>query len=258
MMDISVVDGALVRRAGTKSAPPLFLIHAFGDTGHCYEKVCSHDLAGRYALIVVDLWGFGASPARPDIRTVAEFSQALEKLIPKLDAGRPIGLVGHSIAAVMAVEIASRDAVNVSGVFSIEGNLTPDDAMFTGRASGFDDPQAFKTSFLQEIWRMGETSDALRHYYSGARLADAETMWHLGRDAKRISVGNRLGEAFQQLPQPKLYYWSEESTPAATQEWIARSEIPNRVYEGAGHWPMVDQPDATARQIGDFFDQIRA
>lgn len=256
MTGVEVTDGAVVRLAGPENAPPLLFIHAFGDTGHCYGKVLSSDLAERYRLIALDLWGFGASPARADVRTVSEFSGALAKVALNFRSGQPIGLIGHSIAGAMAVEIATRLGGKVSGVFSIEGNLTPDDAMFSGKANNFDDPDTFKQSFLNEIWEMGQSSEALRHYYAGARMGDPQTMWHLGRDAVRISVNNKLGEAFRLLSCPAIYYWSRASTPAATREWIERSGIPNQVYADAGHWPMVEQPLATARAIGSFFDGV--
>ena len=256
MIQIKVIDGALCRLAGQKSAPPLVFFPAFCDNGHCYKDVFSSALSERYHLIAVDLWGFGASPGRADIRTVSDFSRALERLVLGLWSDKPIGLIGHSIAGSMAVEVASRLERKISGVFSIEGNLTSDDAMFTGKANNFDDPEAYKASFLNEVWEMGHASEALRHFYSGARLGDPQVMWHLGCDASRISVDNKLGEAFKQLSTPALYYWSKSSTPTATQDWIAQSGIRNLVYDDAGHWPMVEQPDATARDIGTFFDGL--
>ncbi|MGI9462690.1 MAG: alpha/beta fold hydrolase [Aestuariivirgaceae bacterium] len=256
MTGIAVMDGALVRLAGPETAPPLVFFHAFGDTGHCYQEVFSSDLSERYRLIAVDLWGFGASPARDDVRTLAEFSRALERFVLEISSGKSAGLIGHSIAGSMAVEVAARLGEKIAGVFSIEGNLTPDDAMFTGKASDFDDPDEFKKCFLNDIWKMGQSSEALRHYYAGARMGDPQTMWHLGRDARRVSEGNRLGEAFRDLSRPAMYYWSKASTPTATQEWIGQSCIANEVYIDAGHWPMVEQPIATARSIGDFFDGV--
>lgn len=255
-MQIEVLDGALLRSKGQKDAPALMFVPAFGDSGVCYKQVFETDLAQRYRLIALDLWGFGASPARAEVRSFAEFCSALENLVLKLSLVRPVGLIGHSIAGSMAVEVAHRVEDKVAGVFSIEGNLTPDDAMFTGRASNFDDPRAFKKSFLNDIWALGEKSEALRHYYAGARMGDPQTMWSLGRDAGRVSEGNSLGIRFQTLKCPSLYYWSKESTPQATQEWIATSDIPNETYDDAGHWPMVEQPDATAARIGRFFDHL--
>ena len=73
------------------------------------------------------------------------------------------------------------------------------------------------------------------------------------RDAKNISADDALGAAFRELSVPKVYYWSKASTPKITQDWIEQTGIPNIVYEGAGHWPMVSQPDSTAQAIARFF-----
>ena len=242
-----------MRFSGAEEGHPLVLLHAFGDSGHCYAESAGSSTLANFRLIVPDLWGFGASPRRPDIVTVADYSEALARLIQVLCPDQTVGLVGHSIAGSMAVEIANRLRSAVAGVFSIEGNLTPDDAMFTGRAADFEDPKAFKERFVRDIWEMGKASDELRHYYSGARASDAVAMWHLGRDAKRISTENALGEAFRQLSTPKLYYWSATSTPQRTADWIEESAIPNLRYTRAGHWPMVSQPGATAEAIAGFF-----
>lgn len=255
-MQIEVFDGALLRVIGPKDAPILLFVPAFGDCGVCYNGVFGTDLAQRYRLVALDLWGFGASPARADVQSFADFCEALERLVSKLTADGPIGLIAHSIAGSMAVEVAHSLGEKVAGVFSIEGNLTPDDAMFTGRANNFDDPLDFKASFLDDIWALGQESEALRHYYAGARMGDPRTMWSLGRDAGRVSEENRLGHSFRKLKRPALYYWSKESTPEATQEWIATAGIRNETYLDAGHWPMVDQPEATAERIGRFFDEL--
>lgn len=253
MITVEVHEDTVVRLAGASHGDALVFLHAFGDSGYCYADMFASSSLGQYRLIAFDLWGFGTSPRRPDVRTVEDYALALEDLILATCPNRKVGLVGHSIAASIAVRIANRLGNRIAGVFSIEGNLTPDDAMFTGRAAEFDDPIAFKRRFLDDIWRMGQDSDELRHYYSGARLGDAHSMWHLGRDAKRISPDNALGEAFRGLSRPKLYYWSKTSTPASTAEWIERTEIPNRVYSGAGHWPMVTQPERTAMAVAEFF-----
>ena len=255
MSQVEVVDGTCVRFSGAECGLPLIFIHAFGDSGYCYEGVTSSGLLDHFRLITIDLWGFGSSPRRPEVRTVGEYCSALEEVLAKVCTNRVVGLIGHSIAGSMAVEIAARGELEACGVFSIEGNLTPDDAMFTGKAANYDDPLEFKESFLAEIWAMGEDSDELRHYYSAARIANPESMWHLGRDAKETSADGSFGAAFQNLTVPKLYYWSQSSTPENTSAWIQRSGIPNEVYTDAGHWPMVSRPEATAESIARFFDR---
>ena len=189
-MRIELVDNTFLRFAGSDDGAALVFIHAFGDSGYCYEQVVSHPCLQRYRLIVLDLWGFGASPRRPDVRTVNNYSTALERLIAETCANQKVGLVGHSIGGSMAVQIGYRNPDIVSGVFSIEGNLTADDAMFTGRAANFDSASAFKESFLAEIWDMGENSDELRHYYAGSRLRRFRPTHR--RSSGRAGFGTRL------------------------------------------------------------------
>jgi hypothetical protein len=43
MTKIEVVERALLHIVGLASASPLLLVHAFGDTGHCYDRVSALD-----------------------------------------------------------------------------------------------------------------------------------------------------------------------------------------------------------------------
>lgn len=255
---VDVADGALLRITGPEDAPALMLLHCFADTGHCFAGICHGELSRRFRLIAPDLWGHGASPRRADVGTVVDYARALEGLIDRYMPARPIGLVGHSIASAIAVELAARLGERAAGLFSIEGNLIADDAFFTGKAADYDDPDVFKRSFLDQLWELGQASETLRHYHAGAVVADARTLWDLGRDAKRISEGDRLGQSYRAMSQPSLYYWSKESTPSPTREWIETSGIAHQTYTGTSHWPMIDQPEATADSMGRFFDTVLA
>lgn len=255
---VEIVDDALLRIIGPDNAPTLMLLAGFPDNGYLFEPLFSCELARRYRLVAIDLWGFGASPRRDDATTIVEHAHALAALITAFVPERSVGLVGHSIAAAIWVEAAAKLGDKVGGLFSIEGNLTPDDAFFTGKAADYDDPYEFKRSFLGQIWELGQNSNTYRRYYAGAAVADPIAMWNLGRDARRISVGNEPGQSYKETAQPKLYFWSEESTPKTTRAWIEQSGIDNQIYTGAGHWPTIDQPEMTAKSIGDFFDKVLA
>ncbi len=254
---IDIVDGAFLRTVGPIDAPTLILLAGFPDNGYLFEPLFSCELAKRYHLVTVDLWGFGASPRRDGVNTAAQHAHALSELIENyIPKGRAVGLVGHSIAATICVKTAAILGDKISGLFSIEGNLTPDDAFFTGKAANYDDPHEFKREFLKQVWERGQSSDTYRRYYAGAVVANAMAMWRLGCDAKRISVGNELGQSYKDMAQPSLYYWSKESTPKATRKWIERSGINNQIYTGAGHWPSLDKPKETANAIAAFFDKV--
>lgn len=254
-MEVALHSGLFIRMAGSRSGTSLVLLHAFADTGLAFTPLFATPLAGRFHLIAVDLAGFGASPPQDGVRTIADHANAVVALVASLPARGPVGLVAHSVASMIAVEAAPRLGARFAGLFSIEGNLTAEDAYLSGRAADFDEPLTFKQRFLDHLWTMAREQSGLRRYFAGAVVADPVAMWELGRDARRQSVNDEPGRAYRRV-RPSLYYWSQASTVPATRRWIARSGIAQRQFADAGHWPMVDKPEETAQAISAFFEQM--
>lgn len=249
-MDVALNDGMLVRTAGPTGAPTLLFIHALADCSLAYAPLFATPLAEEFRLVAIDLPGCGASPRRDDVLTIAQHAEVLAALARSLPG--PIGLVGHSVGSMIAVETATRLGERFGGLFSIEGNLTAEDAYFSGRAADFDDPDALKTRFLADLWSMGQERPVLRRFHAMATMADARAMWSLGRDARRLSVGDAPGRAYLGV-RPSLYYWSAKSTMPSTRDWIMNSGLPHQQFTDASHWPMIDQPSVTAQAIQAFF-----
>jgi pimeloyl-ACP methyl ester carboxylesterase len=167
--------------------------------------------------------------------------------------------VGHSLGSAVAVR-AVRRLNRVVGLFSIEGNLTAADAYFSGLAAAFEAPEAFRDHLLARVRELAEQEDSERseafwHYHTSLRLAAPETLWKIARSAHVSSRRDGLGEEYRALSIPRLYYWSRESTPRETQEYI-REHALHRVVFAGGHWPMVEQPQETASQIAAFFQPL--
>ena len=243
------------RRAGRPRGPALWLVHAFGDSSLSFEALLTSNLASAFELLAPDWPGGGVAPAGrvDDLDGLADW---LTRGIDRYTPGGPIGLVGHSLGAAVAVRAVSR-LQRVVGVFSIEGNLTTADAYFSGLATAFEAPEEFRNHLLARVRAMAEgatpgLSEALWRYHASLSLAAPETLWKIGRCAGAASRLNALGEEYQALCVPSLYYWSRESTPPETQEYIRRHTLHNVEFTG-GHWPMVEQPQETASQIAAFF-----
>ena len=199
--------------------------------------------------------GFGASPANPDASTITEHARWLAQRIECAYAGWPVGLVGHSLASCIAVEAA--DLLNrCAGIFSIEGNLTAADAYFSGKAAEHDAARSFKSAMLDAIWQRATTTPILRRYHAALTIADAEAMWRLGRDAKRITIADDPGQALKSATVPKLYYWSRANTPDSSIACLAGGHVPEEHFHDASHWPPVDAPEATAAALARFFDPL--
>lgn len=248
------MDGMFVRMAGPRTGRTLLFIHALADCGLAFTPLFETLLADSFRLITVDLPGFGASPPRDDVLTIAQHAGAVVALARSMSSRGPIGLVGHSVGSMIAVESARRLGDRFGGLFSIEGNLMAEDAYFSGGAADFDDPYVFKQRLLDDLWNMASTQPILRRFHGTATMADPVSMWSLGQDARRLSVGDAPGQAYLSI-RPSLYYWSPRNTAEKTREWIVRSGMAHHQFD-ASHWPTVDQPALAAQAIQSFFDGI--
>ena len=253
MHTIEVVNDILVRRVGNGDARKLLCLHGFADSGLMFLPLSETALPHNFELVLVDLPGFGCSPSKPGIALIRDYARAVASLASVISHRESIGLIGHSIASAIAVVASELLSPPPIGVFSIEGNLTEDDAYFTGKAADWDAAEPFKKAFLNEIWTLGATNVELRRYFGGVVMAQASAMWSLGKDAKRLSAGDSVGHAYRALKVPSLYYWSEATTPARTRQFIDAYSIPNRRYAAASHWPTIADPQATANAILEFF-----
>ncbi len=252
-MRVEILDDLFVRRFGDSGAPKLICLHGFADSGHMYAPLAATILVEQFELVAVDLPGFGVSPRNPSVNSIDEFAQAIASVASSLSPGKSVGLVGHSVASAIAVATVEKLDTEPLGIFSIEGNLTEADAYFSGKAADWDSANGFKEAFSGEIWRASGANSDLRRYFGGVIMADADAMWKLGKDARRISIDDDVGKAYNALNVPTLYYWNIETTTSTTREFIERNSLVNRQYEVASHWPTVASPDAAAVAINEFF-----
>jgi thioesterase domain-containing protein len=244
--------GALVQRS------TLWFVHALGDSSEAFEPLFGTELAREYELVAPD-W-----PLTIGGRPIGGLDELAAWLVAEIDRRSPVGpvgLVGHSLGAAVAVR-AAHGLERVAGLFSIEGNLTAADAYLSGLAAQLNEPQEYRDHLLARIWASAAAARskrraALRRYHASVRRAGAESLWRIGRAAKAASRNDGLGLEYEALSVPKLYYWSPDNTPTETQTFIEERRLAALTFRG-GHWPMVEQPDATARRLHQFFESVLA
>lgn len=245
---------------GWKSSgrPVIWFVHALGDASDVFDGLLGSSLQHTFDLAAPDWPGADgvAAQAVDDLDGLADW---LVASVDRHTPGVPVGLVGHSLGAAVAVRAVGK-LDRVVGVFSIEGNLTAADAYFSGLAMKFEIPSDFHEYVLARVRDLAESGqssrhDALRRYHARLSRADPETLWKIGRSAKAASHEDALGNEYRALPVPTLYCWSAENTPPETQVYLRKHRLPDVVFTG-GHWPMVEQPEETARHISAFFEPL--
>lgn len=87
------------------AGPAVVLVHSSA-AGNRQWRVLMEQLAGRYRLIAINLFGYGATSKWPDQRPMRIADQAaLVAAAAELDPG-PVALVGHSLGGAVACEAA--------------------------------------------------------------------------------------------------------------------------------------------------------
>ena len=257
MYEPIVQEGVFLRTSlDERSLAHIWFLHGFGESSLSFREVFLSELTEPYSLFVPDLPGFGVSPPQPDRMSLEAAAEVTLGLISALSHNSPILLVGHSLGSVIATWVARQLGETARGVFSIEGNLTRSDGYFSALAAKFERADAFHRHFLDMIYERAAKSDAYQRYFASVRLASPEAMMAWGHSSAQLGEAGTHGTDFATLPCAKLYYWSAESTPEETQRFIVEHGIPNRQYAGAGHWPMVETPDAFYSDMSAFFASL--
>lgn len=108
-VDAAGIDIRYVR-TGAGSQPPLILIHGFTDNGRCWTRVAK-ELESSFDIVMVDLRNHGLSAEA--VGSCADMADDVAAVARALGVSRA-SVVGHSLGAVTAAEVAARHADLVS------------------------------------------------------------------------------------------------------------------------------------------------
>lgn len=228
-----------------ENKPVLILLAGFGDGGEMFAPLQDTVLARHTRLAPLDLPGFAGTPALPGPTSLEALAEVVHETAVREDARV---LVAHSVASIIASLAAGRRDSPVETIVSLEGNLTAEDAYFSGTAADYDDAESFKTAFLARLDEMAEAQPVVRRYAETVRQADPRALWELGCDARRFSETHIPGEVLRRAAEA-IYVYNPDNCATASLEWLKRSAMKTVILDGASHWPSVDQPQILAQRM---------
>jgi len=200
------------------SRPAIVCIAGFGDNTRMFDALHSTDAASRIRFIPLDLPGFG-SPAldKTSLDTLAEY--VLE--LCREESAK--SLMAHSVASIIASLAAKKSEGDIQRIISLEGNLTADDAYFSGTAADFDDADEFKAAFLKRLMNFGD-DPIIAAYRKRVVQADPIALWELGCDARQFSKNKSPGETLIRSADV-LYLYNPKNCPVTSNKCLGESRI---------------------------------
>jgi pimeloyl-ACP methyl ester carboxylesterase len=260
-------------RAG--SGPALLLLHGIGNNCQTWSGVIDR-LAETHTVIAPDLLGHGASDKPRGDYSIAAYANGMRDLLSVLDIEKAT-VVGHSLGGGIALQFAyqfpercERLALVGSGGLGPElsaglrAATLPGAELVLTALTGVSGPLRMGFQGLNRIGRMAgwrrvrdlaEAGDAL------LALKDVEARRAFLRTLR--GVVDAHGQAVTALDRlylansiPMLVIWGSRDpiVPALHAETVRRLVPTARidVFQGAGHWPHLDDPDRFCDVLLDF------
>lgn len=245
--------------------PAVVLLHGFPLDRNIWEPQVAH-LSSRYRVIAPDLPGLGESPplSGDEPPTMAGMARAMRALLDHLDVRRA-AVAGHSMGGYVALALYKEAPERVSGLGLVATQARADtDEARSGRYATADKVWAEGTGVLAYGMGpklFGPEVRQERAVYRGVleiiRRAPAE-----GARAALLAMAARedMRPRLPGVDVPTLVLTGEEDRlipPDRSDEMAAA--IPNAVLvklAGAGHMPMLEQPDEVNRALGAWLETV--
>lgn len=270
----------------TPERPLLLLMHGWMDVGASFQFTVDA-MADQRFIVAPDWRGFGLSDPTPgDAYWFADYLADLDALIDHLSPAAPVDLAGHSMGGNIVMSYAGVRPQRIRRLVNMEGYGVPD-------AKPHHAPKRL-VQWLEELkqpqrLRTFDSVDevARRLMKTNPRLAEDKAAWLAAHWSRRGDDGrwHILGDPAHKIVNPVLTraddviaIWSQITAPLL---WV---EGDGREFEGwyggrytreqfeqrlaavprvqrlnlspAGHMLHHDQPEALARALDDFLDQV--
>ncbi len=226
-------------------------IAGFGDNGSMFYPLLTTELAKQIEIRPFDLPGFG-KPALSGDTTLASLADVLDAETRTVEASV---VVAHSVGSIIASLAAQKAGSPIRTILSLEGNLTAEDAYFSGTAADYDSSESFRAAFLQRLSEMAEHQPIISRYREMVAGADQNALWQLGRDARRFSAEKSPGKVLIEAAMA-VYFYNPANVPDSSLKWLETHDILKIRMDDTSHWPSVDQPDLLAKQMTEVLTQI--
>jgi pimeloyl-ACP methyl ester carboxylesterase len=233
------------------SALKVWFVHGLGRWSATWQRALDRPAMEQWDIYIPDLPGFGRTPPSGD-DSVASYAALLGELILKVTGDAPVALVGHSLGGAMATLLADTRPTWLRSVVNVGGNLTAVNTTVGKAVTEASDFDAWFEQFADNLYRHGvDGYPPLRHVHAGLLLCDRATFRALALDAYRLAMDDPPGRRFARLPMPHVYYRGTDFPPEAV-EFLAEHGVPCEVFQGSGHFPMLDAHDEFYRRLNDW------
>jgi pimeloyl-ACP methyl ester carboxylesterase len=242
-----------IYRSGAGRESILF-VHGLGGSKENFYLALQSPALAAYSLLMFDFPGTGLSPYSPedhlDVSGLADIAH--EAAIKLIDG--PYWLTGASMGGLISLLMIRQYGLDgIRGLINIEGNLCPEDCMFSRRVVPFS-LETFEPLFEQMIRELsvsGFVGDQLVAQNMALNV-DARAYHAYSFETVKESDSGKLLDEFMALPVPKLFLYGHQNRSLSYLSKLRESHVQVEEIPSSAHFLFYDNPIATFLAIGQF------
>jgi pimeloyl-ACP methyl ester carboxylesterase len=257
------VDDINVHYKDEGKGPVLILLHGVCASLHTWDGWVAR-LKGKYRIIRLDIPGFGLTGPAPDpsLYQIDEAVKLIEKLVAEMKLQK-FYLAGNSLGGYIAWKYTLKNPDKVEKLILVDSVGFPQElpSLIAFASNPVIRPFARRImprfmfdNAVEEVF--GDKSKVTkelkdRYFELAMREGNKSSYVDVFTEMRRLCKDKNLSAGIKDLKPPVLVMWGTKD------KWIPfkyfanwKAELPNAKfiqYEGAGHTPMEEIPDQTAR-----------
>jgi pimeloyl-ACP methyl ester carboxylesterase len=240
------------RPAGVDSKPIVY-VHGLGCSANDFLGMCEETALDGFRLISADHPGCGQSEySDAETINIEGLVELFEGFTNTLGLSRFM-LVGGSLGGLVALLYAERQPERLSGFVNVEGNLAPEDCLYSQRVVECDYAQFCDVVFPKIKQELSESNgEGFQKHLSVLSVANPKAYYDYSFQTVDYSHNGKLLDRFMRLKIPTRFIYGSENSglsylPRLRDNGCDVVEIPN-----ANHFLFYDNPRAFATACATF------
>jgi pimeloyl-ACP methyl ester carboxylesterase len=233
--------------------PAILYIHGLGCSKSDFMEMAAVSELQQFRLISADHPGCGDSPYDDTYAlNIDGIVNLIENFVNNLELDRFL-LVGGSLGGLVGLLYAERNPSRVAGFVNVEGNLAPEDCMFSRNVIPHRYPHFEKTIFpqIKQALSARKGRGFAQHLQVLAK-ASPRAYYDAAFQTVKYSDEGGLLERFLNLPIPKYFLHGSENRHLAYLPQLRDSDCTVIEIPNADHFLFYDAPEQYAAALASF------
>lgn len=244
-------------RPGKKET--IVLLHGLGGAKENYYDACKSDALAEHTLIFFDNPGTGNSTYYDDLLLDIDDLTAISSLFIEQMNITDFILCGTSMGGLTTLlYLKNNQSGKVKAYINIEGNLLPEDCMFSSKVIAYDFENFAGEMFSKAIVDMKAAGNTGYHIIANNLQLNTNVKAYYNYCFQTVaySASGDLLKQFVALSIPKVFIYGQENNTLSYIPALIGSGVNVKEIADSNHFIFYDNPKGLYEVIGDFVDAL--